>query len=85
MEECFEETPDERCNILPLQLYKFYTIEFPHIPATAKEYFNSISEKYGYYRRVRGDGNCFYRSLIYSYLELLIMKGSNYLTKFYTL
>ncbi len=32
---------------------------------------------YGYYRTVRGDGNCFYRSFMYSYLELLVILGED--------
>lgn len=34
-----------------------------------------LTEKYGHIRRVRGDGNCFYRAFLFSYLEELI-KGN---------
>ncbi len=31
-----------------------------------------------FFRAVRGDGNCFYRSLVYAYLEILLLKENNY-------
>lgn len=36
----------------------------------------SLCLKYCHYRRVRGDGNCFYRSVGYSYVEKLILLGA---------
>lgn len=47
----------------------------------AEEYANGailqriveISADYPFYRNSRGDGNCFYRSVIYQYIELLIV------------
>ena len=43
-----------------------------------EEYSNSvkiITEKYNYIRKVRRDGNCFYRSFIYRIFEYICMKG----------
>ena len=45
-----------------------------------KEYSNSvkiITEKYKYLRKVRRDGNCFYRSFIYRLFENICMKNDN--------
>mmetsp|Transcript_78264 Transcript_78264/g.153622 ORF Transcript_78264/g.153622 Transcript_78264/m.153622 type:complete len:293 (-) Transcript_78264:70-948(-) len=33
-----------------------------------------LNEKYARIRRVRGDGNCFYRSMLFAYLENLILR-----------
>ena len=44
------------------------------------EYSNSIKEitnKYKYIRKVRRDGNCFYRSFIYRLFEYICMKNNN--------
>ncbi len=41
-----------------------------------------MGREYGFFRRVRGDGNCFYRSFIYFYLELLILRGPAALARF---
>ena len=44
------------------------------------EYSNSIKEitnKYKYIRKVRRDGNCFYRSFIYRLFEYICMKNDN--------
>ena len=44
------------------------------------EYANSIKEitnKYKYIRKVRRDGNCFYRSFIYRLFEYICMKNDN--------
>ena len=44
------------------------------------EYANSIKEitnKYKYIRKVRRDGNCFYRSFIYRLCEYICMKNDN--------
>ena len=46
------------------------------------EYSNSIKEitnKYKYIRKVRRDGNCFYRSFIYRLFEYICMKNDNVL------
>lgn len=34
-----------------------------------------LQRKYSHIRRVRGDGNCFYRAIVYAYLERVIMIG----------
>ena len=34
-------------------------------------------------RRSRGDGNCYYRSVGYLYIERLILNGNNQLNAFY--
>ena len=47
-----------------------------------EEYSNSIkiiTEKYKYIRKVRRDGNCFYRSFIYCLFEYICMKNDNVL------
>ena len=46
------------------------------------EYANSvkiITEKYKYIRKVRRDGNCFYRAFIYRLFEYICMKNNNHL------
>ena len=46
------------------------------------EYANSvkiITEKYKYIRKVRRDGNCFYRAYIYRLFEYICMKNNNQL------
>ena len=46
------------------------------------EYLNSVelvTEKYKYIRKVRRDGNCFYRAFIYRIFEYICMKNDNYL------
>ena len=45
-----------------------------------EEYSNSvkiITEKYKYIRKVRRDGNCFYRSFLYRLFEHICMKNNN--------
>ena len=47
-----------------------------------KEYANSvkiITEKYKYLRKVRRDGNCFYRAFIYRLFEYICMKNNSQL------
>ncbi len=41
----------------------------------------AIEGKYGIktVRRIRGDGNCYYRAVYYAYFELIINKGKPYL------
>ena len=39
---------------------------------------NYLTKYYKSYRKVRGDGNCFYRSFLYSYLENLILLYQSY-------
>ena len=34
-----------------------------------------MKEHIYYWRKVRGDGNCYYRSIIFRYLEILILNG----------
>ena len=46
------------------------------------EYLNSVqivTKKYNYIRKVRRDGNCFYRAFIYRIFEYICMKNDNYL------
>ena len=46
------------------------------------EYLNSVelvTKKYKYIRKVRRDGNCFYRAFIYRIFEYICMKNDNYL------
>ena len=46
------------------------------------EYINSvklITEKYKFIRKVRRDGNCFYRAFIYRLFEYICMKNNTYL------
>jgi len=43
-----------------------------------------LVEKYSYVRTVRGDGNCYYRSLFYSYLEMIICMGETALANLFT-
>ena len=33
---------------------------------------NKLLKDYKYYRKIKGDGNCFYRAIIFKYLELII-------------
>ena len=40
------------------------------------------SKPYKGCRNVRGDGNCFYRAFIFSYIELMILKGPEFVQKF---
>lgn len=35
---------------------------------------SSLQDAYGSMRRTRGDGNCFFRSFIYRYLEWLLLQ-----------
>jgi hypothetical protein len=35
----------------------------------------SLTTRYSHWRRVRGDGNCFYRAVGYQYLEKLVILG----------
>lgn len=54
-----------------------------HCASSCAEYMNGsqvfvqkirrLQEQYGSMRRTRGDGNCFFRSFIYGYLEWLLM------------
>lgn len=34
-----------------------------------------LSKSFSHLRRTRGDGNCFYRAFIFSYLEGLLLQG----------
>lgn len=40
------------------------------LPVKARQY---LKQRYSGYRKTRGDGNCFYRSYIYSILEQLTL------------
>ncbi len=37
---------------------------------------NYLSSKYRYMRRVKGDGNCFYRCYLFAYLDQLLQMNS---------
>lgn len=39
---------------------------------------NYLTKHYKSYRKIRGDGNCFYRSFLYSYLENLLLLYQSY-------
>ena len=82
MEPIIQDTSDERFTIWPLQILN---IPSHHLSAKSKEDLNIIQSKYEFYRRVKGDGNCFYRSIMYSYLEFLILLKPKYLSSFCTL
>ena len=36
-----------------------------------------LSSKYQFMRKVRGDGNCFYRAFLFAYLEGLLIENNN--------
>ena len=44
--------------------------------------FTELGIKYPKMRKIRGDGNCYYRAVGCQYLERIIMKGSEYLLDF---
>jgi len=65
--------------------------EFQEIKALRNKYKNQkvyqklqtqIEAEFKGFCQVRGDGNCYYRSVIYRYIEFLICKGVQYLQKF---
>ena len=39
--------------------------------------FPILNEKFPFIRRVKGDGNCYYRAVYYRYLETLICANKN--------
>ena len=45
-----------------------------------KQKLNLLSD-YNFYRRVKGDGNCFYRAIIFKYLEIIIFNNNIELMK----
>lgn len=50
--------------------------EFKHSVEMGKK-VDLMKGDYPFYRPVRGDGECFYRSTMYSYFERVILKGSS--------
>ena len=36
---------------------------------------DQLAQRYACIRRARGDGNCFFRSFLYAYMESLIMQN----------
>ncbi|XP_051200468.1 OVARIAN TUMOR DOMAIN-containing deubiquitinating enzyme 1 isoform X2 [Lolium perenne] len=58
---------DAPCDDEPLSSLES---EFAYDPMKDKS--NKLLANYSEYRKVAGDGSCFYRSFIYSYLELLV-------------
>ena len=45
-----------------------------------KQKLNLLSD-YNFYRKVKGDGNCFYRAIIFKYLEIIIFNNNIELMK----
>lgn len=41
------------------------------------ERISKLYDGYSGFRKVKGDGNCFYRSLLFSYLELLVLNNTD--------
>jgi ubiquitin thioesterase protein OTUB1 len=40
-----------------------------------REKIHSLENEYGSMRRTRGDGNCFFRSFMFAYMEQLVKKN----------
>ena len=53
----------------------FHELREEYISSEANTWFvrgiDDLASKYGSYRRVRGDGNCFFRAFLFTYLECL--------------
>ena len=47
-----------------------------------KSRLNEIKNKIKFMRKMRGDGNCYYRAVIYLYVEKLILKGPTQINDF---
>ena len=45
-----------------------------------KKKFNLLAN-FSYFRRIKGDGNCFYRAVIFKYIEMIILSGNCNLLK----
>jgi ubiquitin thioesterase protein OTUB1 len=68
---------------LPTAVLRFKT-QLPTFSSASAEYENgsqvfvtkisNLQTQYGSMRRTRGDGNCFFRSFIYGYLEWLLVQ-----------
>lgn len=74
-----EKAPDERFAIWPLQTF---SLPSSALSAKSKGDLGAVQDKYDFCRRVKGDGNCFYRSVMYAYLEVLILKRPKYISCF---
>ncbi len=58
--------------------------EFKH-SATMGKMVEALKKVYKAFRRVRGDGDCYYRSVMYSYVEFLILQGEEAVRSFIAL
>ena len=65
IEHLFEEIKSKR-QILP----------YGHSEIDLNDKYNKLKPIIYRYRQIKGDGNCFYRAVMFRYIELLILKGN---------
>ena len=66
LERLFKAKPDIT-NISSIKKLKKFIEDYPN--DTLKPGLRVLSDSYQHYRAVNGDGNCFYRSIIFLYLR----------------
>ena len=59
-------------SILPINTLRS---EFKFSDIHKKAIREKVEPRYSYWRKIRGDGNCYYRAVYVHYIEYLIFKG----------
>ncbi|CAK9068266.1 unnamed protein product [Durusdinium trenchii] len=77
-EELSEEIPDEfdspQANVLQLLPIETLQEQFPH-NANLQQQFASLAASFQAWRPIRGDGNCYYRAVLFAWLEHCFAQG----------
>ena len=72
----------QKYNVLPIRLVNSIFTQYKGKVEIAAQKSKELKEKnIFYWRKTRGDGNCYYRAVGYGYFELIIKKGSKYIQK----
>lgn len=70
----------QRYNVLPTRLLSDLIKKYKGMADAARTKCEELNAKEIFHlRNVRGDGNCYYRSVGYGYFELVIKKGPEYI------
>jgi len=74
-------------NIKPVKSIETCISEHEKVDKFYRKKFETLSKENKIFcvREVRGDGNCFYRSVGYAYLEIIVKKGPDFIQDFINL
>jgi len=72
----------QKYNVLPIRSVESIFTQYKGKVEIATQKHKELNEKnIFYWRKTRGDGNCYYRAVGYGYFELIIKKGPEYIQK----